>query len=533
MQWFNAVAEKLLERVGAQVIETGTSISGVPHIGNASDVIRGDAIRKALDEENAEVDFIWIADDSDPFRRVPGKIHSTTKYLDEVSQNPFRNTPDVNDLGDYLGYPVKDIPDPLGCHQGFVQHYVEPFLSNLDEFGVRPKAYSATELYKKNAFEKEIKEVFNKSDEVTRILNRFRKKPLPEDSIYWSPICESCGKIATTRPTELNGLRVSYVCEDTTLSGRKVKGCGFEGESDIRKGEGKLPWRIEWAVRWKHFKVTCEPLGKEHASAGGSYWTSKIISAEILGWEPPLPVIYEFFTLNGEKISSSKGNVITLRDWLRICEPEVLKYFMYKRLKKQRDIKLSSLPNLVDEYDKAERIFFGLEEGAEKEKQLYAMSQIKKPRLLQVPFTLCAVLSQVLGELDSDEAVNRIKRAGYSGFDVKRLMRRLHVAGEWAESCGPDNLRFNLVGDEQAEKNKKKLSPDERKVLLEIAHELDDNPSAETLHKRIYEISREHQIKPSEVFRDIYQVLIGKNRGPKAAFFLLSLDVDFVKKRFR
>ena len=121
----------------------------------------------------------------------------------------------------------------------------------------------------------------------------------------------------------------------------------------------------EWAARWSLFKVTCEPFGKEHATVGGSYDTSKIISKKIFDWEPPEPVVYEFFTLNGEKISSSKGNVITLADWLMIAEPETLKYFMYKRLQKQRDIDLKRIPNLADEYDEVEREFYDKKECKE------------------------------------------------------------------------------------------------------------------------------------------------------------------------
>ncbi len=512
MHWFETVARELLEREGLKVIESGTSISGIPHIGNASDVIRGDAIRKSLCEMDEDVDFIWVADDSDPFRKIPGGME---------------------ELADYLGFPVKDVPDPDGCHESFVDHYVEGFLSDLEEFGVKPKTYSATELYRSNAFQEEMEVVLNQSSEIREILNRFRREPLAEDTVFWSPVCANCGKIASTRVTGLDGFIVSYVCEDTELSGGRVAGCGFKGESDIREGNGKLPWRIEWAVRWKHFRVTCEPLGKEHASAGGSFSTSSIISREILGWEPPLPVVYEFFTLNGEKISSSKGNVITLGDWLGICEPEVLKYFMYKRLKKQRDIKLSSIPSLVDEYDRAERIFFGLEEGDDKAGRMYELSQVKSPKKLQVPYTLCAVLSQVVSDPDSDELNERLERQGYTGYSRERLVNRIKLAGEWSRRYGPSYLKFRIIDENEAEQIKNHLTADERLVLRKIADELDRDLDAEGLHKRIYEISRENGVKPLQVFRAVYHVLVGKDRGPKAALFILSLDTCFVKNRFK
>jgi len=501
-----------MERGTEHVIETGTSISGIPHIGNASDVIRGDAIRKVLLERGIEVDFIWIADDSDPFRKIPKGMEN---------------------LEGYLGYPVIDIPDFEGCHSNFVEHFVEPFLSDLAEFGVKPRVYSATELYRKNEFEREIKTILNRSREIVEILNRFRREPLSDDTIFWNPICENCGRISTTKAIKMNDTEVHYVCRDVVLSGVRVRGCDYRGVSDVKKGMGKLPWRIEWAVRWKHFRVTCEPLGKEHASSGGSFWTSNIICKEILNYEPPLPVIYEFFTLNGEKISSSKGNVITLSDWLKICEPEVLKFFMYKRLTKQRDIKLSAIPNLVDEYDSAERVYFNLEEGDDELKRMYELSQINKPELLQIPFTLCVVLSQIVPDLDIDKIVKRLRNMGYRNFSKVRLERRLRFAREWNSRYGPEYLQFRVIDEDRAESIKEKLNENELNALKKIADELDKEWKPKELHKRIYEIARGLKIKPENLFKIIYLVLIGKEKGPKAAMFLLSLDRNLVKRRFK
>lgn len=512
MHWADSVAGELLARSRQHVIETGTSISGVPHIGNASDVIRGDAVKKALESKGVDVELIWIADDSDPLRKIPRGFEK---------------------IKDYLGYPVNDIPDPFRCHKSFVEHFVEPFLSDLRAFGVAFKSYSGTQLYRSGELYDEIKTALDRSSEIASILNQFRETPLQEDKyIPWNPICGRCGKISSVKPISRSGDVVKYVCESREVSGGIVEGCGFSGESDIREGKGKLPWRVEWAARWHHFNVTCEPMGKEHASAGGSYWTAKLISEKIFDWNPPLPVMYEFFTLNGEKISSSRGNVITLSDWLRICEPEVLRFFMFKRLLKQRDINLASLTNLVDEYDEAERIYFGLQPGEDDVKRQYELAQINEPRLLQVPFTLCAVLAQVVSDLDAVKIEERVRQLGYSGFDSLRLMRRIKFAHEWNKLYGPDYLRFTLLDESAAAEIKTKLNSEQRRALSMLAESLKFGLSPEKLHKRIYEVAREVGIKPEEFFEVIYLVLIGKKRGPKAASFILSLDIDFVRRRF-
>ena len=112
MHWSDEYVDMLKRRGGNHVIETGTSISGIPHIGNASDVIRGDCVRKALAEVGERVELIWVSDDSDPFRSIPAGMES---------------------LRDHLGFPVKDIPDPQGCHSSFVEHFSTPFVEDLKE----------------------------------------------------------------------------------------------------------------------------------------------------------------------------------------------------------------------------------------------------------------------------------------------------------------------------------------------------------------------------------------------------------------
>ena len=512
--WADGVAADLIERGGRQVIETGTSISGIPHIGNASDVIRGDAIRKVLAEKGADVALIWVADDSDPFRKVPRGMEA---------------------LKDYLGFPVKDIPDPFGCHKNFVDHFVSKFIEELALFGVRPTIYSGTELYRSGALREEIRTALERSRDIVAILNRFRTTPLPEDHIPWTPICEKCGRISTAKAISREGTVIKYVCQTTKVTGGEAEGCGFTGEVDAAKGMGKMPWRVEWAARWHHFKVTCEPLGKEHASAGGSFWTSTEICRDVFGWEPPMPVIYEFFTLNGEKISSSRGNVITLSEWAKICEPEVLKFLMYKRLNKQRDINLSNIPVLVDEYDEAGRSYFGsaeLGEDAAKALRSFFLSQINEPAPLDIPFTLCTTMSQILPDLDAGRIEEKLKALEYTDFDLERLRRRLVLSRNWVGSFGPDNLRFTLLSEEASRQEYEKLKEKQKEGLRRLVDEVGKGLTPEQLHKRIYETARSIDLKPDMLFEAIYGVLIGKNRGPKAASFILALDRDFIGRRF-
>jgi lysyl-tRNA synthetase class 1 len=509
MHWSDEYVEALIKRGGRHVIETGTSISGIPHIGNASDVIRGDCVRKALVAAGIEVELTWVSDDSDPFRKVPAGMEK---------------------LAPYLGFPVKDILDPEGCHKDFVDHFAIPFVKDLEGFGVAPTVLSALELYRGGAFKEQIKVAFSKRAQIVEILNRFRQEPLLADWVPWTPICEKCGRISTTKVTGLDGTRVTYVCENKEVAGGEVSGCGHSGSQDALKGMGKLPWRVEWAAKWHRFKVTCEPFGKDHAVAGGSYDTSSIICREVFGWEPPVAVVYEFFTLNGAKISSSKGNVITLHQWLDISEPEVLRHFMFKKLNKARDINLKMLPNMADEYDEAERIFFKRQDGDQDLAQMYGLAQVGQAKYMNVPFTLCAVLNQVASD---DDVAAKAQNMGYCGFDEERLRRRVKLAGAWVQIHGPEYLRFNLLDASQSAKEYGMLDEKQRGGLAIVVSEVAKKPDPEVLHKSIYNSARSIGLEPPKLFEAIYKVLIGKEKGPKAASFMLGLGADYLGERFR
>ncbi len=508
MHWSDEYVEALKKRGGAHVIETGTSISGIPHVGNASDVIRGDCVRKALVAAGLEAKLVWVSDDSDPFRKVPAGMES---------------------LRDYLGFPVKDIPDPHGCHKSFVDHFARPFVEDLSRFAVVPEVQSGTELYRSGALTAEIKTAFENRAGIIGILNKFREHPLPADWVPWTPICEKCGRISTTKVTGLSGLKATYECVTTEVAGGEAQGCGHKGVSDASAGMGKMPWRVEWAARWHLNKVTCEPFGKEHAASGGSYDTSKLISAEVFGWQPPEPVIYEFFTLNGAKISSSKGNVITLSEWLEIAEPEVLRYFMFKKLNKARDINLKALPNLSDEYDEAERLYHRKQEGDMDRAEMYGLAQCGQAKYMNVPYTLCAVLHQVVPE---EKAGERARAMGYAGFDLDRLKRRVRLAGRWVGIHGPDYLRFKLLTEEESKTQYGRLDDLQKKGLLILADEVGKAKEPEALHKRIYETARAVGLEPPKLFDAIYWTLIGKEKGPKAAAFMMTLGAEYLTSRF-
>ena len=374
--WVENVADNLIKRdVERHVIASGTSISGSIHIGNSCDVFIANAVTKDLKNNGSPAEVIWIADDYDPLRKVPYPLPSSYEK--------------------YLGIPYAHIPCPENCCANFVEHFEKPFLDTLDDFGISLKIYSGEMMYKKGIYNDYIRISLENAPKIREIFNKYRENPLTDDWLPYNPICEECGRINTTVAFDHDGDIVHYRCE-----------CGHKGSTDIKSGEGKLTWRVEWAARWKIFGITCEPFGKDHAASGGSYDVSSVISSEIFDYPSPYPVPYEWITLHGDAMSKSKGVFFTPGQWLEIGAPETLNYFIFRsKPLKHKDFN-PEMPFLdfIDQYDRVERIYYGDEESTspkeeEKSKKIYEISQIElKDKLpFQPSYRFMIVVYQIAG----------------------------------------------------------------------------------------------------------------------------------------
>jgi len=521
MHWVDRIAEALLKRGDEHTVASGISISGHIHIGHANDVFIADAIRRTLVERGAKAKAIWYADDYDPLRRVPW---------------PLNQGEEAERYKQYLGVPYANIPSPSPEYRNFVDYFSRSFVESLREFGINVETYSAADVYRSGRMSELIRTALERADEIREILNRFRSKPLPDDWLPYDPICHQCGRISTTRAIDWSGTKVRYRCEGTDY----VSGCGYEGEADYTKGEGKLTWRVEWPARWKLLGVTCEPFGKDHAASGGSYDTGKLISKQIFEYDPPYPVPYEWVGMRGVQLSSSKGIVFTLRQWLDIAEPELLRYFIFRsKLLKAKEFDPSALPDLYDEYDLAEQVYFGRatlpESRIEQVKRIYELSQtdgVPEQMPQRVSFRFAAILCQVAPTreriLEILETRGILKQP--SDQDIQLAIRRIERAKRWIELYAPEHLRFKVL-----EKPPRiELSQKQRGGLLSLARRLAEAEfSPLSIHNLIYDVAREQNIEPPMLFQAIYLALLGRPSGPRAGAFLSALEREFVIRRFR
>ena len=518
MHWIDKIARVLLRRKSEHVIASGTSISGHIHIGHCNDVFIADGIRKAIEELGGKAEAIWYADDFDPMRRIPWPLPENYKR--------------------YLGMPYVRIPSPDPSYENFVDYFARPFIDSLDDFGIEVKIHFGSEVYRSGRMTDLTRTALERAGEIRTILNRYRSKPLPEDWLPYDPLCERCGRLATTRAYDWSGNHVAYRCEGCDYVG----GCGHEGEADFSKGEGKLTWRVEWPARWRLLGVTCEPFGKDHAVVGGSYDTGKLISKSIFAYDAPHPVPYEWVGFMGRRMSSSKGIVFILPQWLEIAEPELLRYFIFRsKAMKAKDFD-PGLPllDLYDEHDDLERIYFGkarAERRVEQLKRIYELSQTREvpergPQ--RVPFRFASTLSQVMRDPEhaTDVLTSRRMLVDPSESDVGSALRRLERARRWVEKHAPKHMRFKIM-DTLPDEIKRALTPVQVQGLRKLARDLSERDYEPIeLHNHVYEVAREIGLKPPELFEAIYLVLLGRKSGPRVGNFISVLEKGFVIERF-
>jgi lysyl-tRNA synthetase class 1 len=520
MHWTDRIAKALLRRGEHHIIASGISISGHIHIGHSNDVFIADAIRRSIEEQGGKAEVIWYADDFDPMRRVPWPLPEKYKK--------------------YLGMPYVNIPSPDPKYKNFVGFFSMPFVKSLKSFGIQAKIHSSAEVYRSGKLADLTRVALENAKTIRTILNKYRSKPLQEDWLPYDAICGECGKLSTTRSYDWHDDMVSYACEGSSYA----KGCGHEGEADFTKGEGKLTWRVEWPARWKLLGVTCEPFGKDHAVTGGSYDTGKLIARRVFKYTPPHPIPYEWISLEGKPMSSSKGHVFTLPQWLEAAEPELLRYLIFrsKAMKAKNFDPRLPLLDLYDEYDDLEGVYFGTVQAPKKrEKQLkriYEVAQVKRASKKQpqrVPFRLAVITTQVTR--DTEHAIKSLRDKGVltkpSRLDVEFATKRLKCASNWAEKHAPERLRVKLLQSLPLNV-KRSLTKTQKRGLGKLAEALSKRDFEPVeLHNYVYETAKEVGIKASELFKAIYLVLLGRKSGPRVGNFLTALDKSFVIKRFR
>ena len=506
------------------VVNAGLSVSGLQHVGRLrGEISLAQFLTRSLAGAGRTVLQSLVLYTQDEWKGKPGQLAA------------FRG----DEGAKYVGRRLIDVPDPGGCHASWVDHYWQDFGGVLERFAPGVRIVSTTEAYRNPEMKAIVHDLVSRAEQVRGVVNKYRsRRPYPSGWIPFEAFCDACGTIGA-RTLSVVGEAVEYECER----------CGVRGRSSIENG--KLNWRLEWPALWKTYRVDVEPFGKDHATPGGSRDSCKEIAETVLHFRPPMGIPYEWVGLSDRgkdlgDMGSSDFVGFTPAQWVEVGDPEVLRYlYAFNPIARRVVLDLARVDAYHDLYDSAEAACYNrASEGDEANfARSYELAQIV-PAPEQAPFRLsyrhAAYLSQVGPTTDRLAwTFRRLRDTGMLTRDLSvwerdRVDRRLRQACAWVETYSPEN-RVALL-DVLTPSVRSQLDATDREALREFAARAKGISWTEDALKESMVGLTKAGILPVDTprfFRDLYLVLLGTERGPRAAPFLAVLPKDWVLSRLQ
>ena len=517
IHWADFTADRIIKQRGDKeeyTVASGITPSGVVHFGNFREVITVDFVARALRDRGKKVRFIFSWDDYDTFRKVP------------------MNLPKQEELAEYLFRPIVDTPDPFEVADSYAAHHEQNFESQLEKVGVEVEPIYQAKKYRAGDYKSQIKKALEMKGDIAAILNEYRSTPYGDE---YYPISVYCEKYLTDE-TEI----VDWDGNNTITY--KHKKHDYTGTIDLDTTDKvKLPWRVDWPMRWVYENVDFEPGGKDHSSQGGSYTTAKEI-VKLYGGQTPVYLQYDFVSIKGAggKMSSSKGNLVTVNDVLKVYEPEMVRW-IFASYKSNVDFAVSfdlDVLKTYEDFDRQERLAFGLETGNEKKvnmaKRVYELSQIGDAPT-SCPFQpsfrhLCNVLQ--INDGNIDQAKKYYEADLKNERDERRFNERSNCALHWLENYAPEEFKFKINSDVVDTQCGEKQTEFLKKFSDFISNEWNTITTDKELHEKMYEVIHSVEVEPNDVFPVMYNRLISKEKGPKLAGFIRTIGKERVLRLF-
>jgi lysyl-tRNA synthetase class 1 len=497
--WPFEEARKLVKRFpegkgGAPVLfETGYGPSGLPHIGTFQEVLRTTLVRRAYEvlTDGAPTRLVAFSDDMDGLRKVPD------------------NVPNQGLLAAWIGHPLTRIPDPFDRYESFAHHNNAMLRAFLDRFGFDYEFVSASERYNSGAFDGAMRNVLTHYDAIMGVMLPTLREERRQTYSPVLPISPTTGQVLQV-PVEVVDVEAGIV---------RFEDLGETVERSILGGKAKLQWKVDWAMRWVDLGVDYEMCGKDLTDSVTQ--SGKI--AQILGGRRPEGMIYELFLdEKGEKISKSKGNGLTIEEWLTYGSEESLGFYLYREPKSAKQLHIGVIPRAVDEYWQ----FREKLPAQPIEQQLgNAVWHLLRANgngagageVLPVTYGLLLNLVSVLGA-----GATRDQVWSYLANYVDDADPAVHPALDALVSCAlaynRDFVAPTLV--------RRAPEPNEAAALAALDEELaatDDGASAEELQTLVYEIGKDPHYGFEQLrdwFKALYETLLGSPQGPRMGSFI-------------
>ena len=478
--------KKYIEKKGKIILQTGYGPSGLPHIGTFGEVARTSMVVNALDQlTDLPKEIITFSDDMDGLRKIP------------------ENIPNKDFLKKNLHKPLTDIPDPFKKFNSFGEHNNEMLKNFLNEFNFKYTFKSSTNLYKSGFFNETLKIVLKKYNDIMEIIIPTLGKERQKTYSPFLPICPDTGTVLEIPVLEIDEKNSKIIFDNF---GKKL-------EKNILDGNCKLQWKVDWAMRWYALDVDFEMYGKDLIES--AILSTKII--KIIGKTNPSGFAYELFLDDkGEKISKSKGNGITINEWLEYASPESLSLFMYQNPKRAKKLYREIVPKAVDEY-----LDF-IEKGKNQNELQILLNPVWHVHNGIIPKENTIMTFSML--LNLVEASNANSKELLWKFVKKYKPNILEKDHPIFDKLIEYAIKyFNDVIKKY--KKYKKPNVEEKKALNSLVLALEkctDEMQPEEIQTQIYTVGKENGYKENlrDWFRLIYEVVFGDENGPRMGFFI-------------
>ncbi|GAB4312479.1 MAG: lysine--tRNA ligase [Promethearchaeota archaeon] len=567
--WLQPFVEEVVSRVAIDekstiaTLATGKTPSGHVHLGILREIIICDALKRKLEGVGQEVRFFLFFDSMDAAKRFPSYVPGSFSR-------------------EHLGKPFSRMPAPFDDDPGaasYAEYFGRELAGTFEEFGIDVTVRWSHQLYESPEMQEMVATGLTKVDDVKRIIREHVLPTLDEAARHkflegqktWMPamvVCEECERTQTRdeRGNIVPNRVQSFEPEAGTVAYR-CPACGHEGEVPVASGRVKLNWRLDWPAKWALFRTTLEPAGKDHAVKGGSYDTGLALCREIYGYEGPIKLPYEWMRLGNRDMSTSGGVVFTPKTYLTMGHPELVRMKVLRtNPNKHISFRVEELPLAYDEYERMERIYYGLERVDSEEelrevRYVYPLCRVERgsppARLTRkwLPFRyamLAAQLESLLGwEKTYDKCVQVMKKLEYarvltpqevrSDLDkalawLAEIRRMVDATSDPAEKRQlakhatfvdvPDVVDGRLAGQ---------LSDEQRSALRGLVNALEGDQweDEDRLQNLVFEVARNNGVKPRQLFQAVYLGLLGKKMGPRLGPLLVALEKQWVLDRLR
>ena len=497
--WPFVEAKKLLrerkvhiEKKGKIILQTGYGPSGLPHIGTFGEVARTSMMVNALNHlTDLPTEIITFSDDMDGLRKVPD------------------NVPNQELLNQNLHKPLTQVPDPFKKFNSFGEHNNEMLKVFLDKFKFKYNFKSSTSLYKSGFFNKSMQKILENYQGIMNIIIPTLGKERQKTYSPFLPICPETGVVLEIPIIEIIKKKSKIIFDN---NGKKL-------ESSIFDGNCKLQWKVDWAMRWYDLDIDFEMYGKDLIES--AILSTKII--KLMGKNNPSGFAYELFLdEKGEKISKSKGNGITIDQWLKYASPESLSLYMYQNPKRAKKLYNEIVPKAVDEY-----LDF-IEKGKTQNELQLLMNPVwhvhngKMPKE-EIIMTFSMLLNLVeTSNADSKELLWKF---------VKKYKKKISEKDYpiFDDLIGYAIRYFNdVIKLQKKYKKPNDKEKDALKALIKTLESCNDEMSPEDIQTLIYSTGKENGYTENlrEWFKLIYEVVFGDENGPRMGFFISFFGVN-------